>query len=86
MKKIYEFISDDLKKSIINEIKMLIFFDAKWMFPEVGFEIMNITLDSNVDDETINLVDYIIIEMNKENINPDKWEDSFYKIVSEYKK
>ncbi len=65
---------------------MLIFFDGKWMFPEVGFEIMNITLDSNVDDETINLVDYIIIEMNKENINPDKWEDSFYKIVSEYKK
>lgn len=86
MKKIYEFISDDIKKSIINEIKMLIFFDGKWMFPEVGFEIMNITLDSNVDDETINLVDYIIIEMNKENINPDKWEDSFYKIVSEYKK
>ena len=32
------------------------------------------------------VVDYIIIEMNKENINPDKWEDGFYKIVSEYKK
>lgn len=85
MKKIYEFVNDE-KKSIINEIKMLIFFDKIWMFPEVGFEIMNLTLDDVIDDEIINLVENIIFEMNNKNISPDNWEDSFYNIISKYLK
>ena len=84
MNKLFEFINnDELYKSIISEIKMLIFYDEKWMFPFIGFDIMEKSLEIKISSDVKFLVEQIVNEMNLRGVDPENWEDDFYKILKE---
>lgn len=81
MSKIFEF-RKNYDNLLIDEIKMLIYYDCMWCFPQIGFEIMENSIEIEIDDNIKSFIEYIIKEMNKKNINPNNWEDDFNKIIN----
>jgi hypothetical protein len=86
MNKIFEFIKNDDFSLLINEIKMLIYYDGEWIFPVIGFEIMNNSLEINITKEIEEFVKDITKEMNKRNVNPQDWINDFNKIIKDLTK
>ena len=82
MSKIFEFVNNNFDKLLLNEIKMLIYYDSIWCFPSIGFEIMESSIEIKIDNNIKNFIEYIIQEMNKRNIDPNNWEDDFNKIIN----
>lgn len=80
--KIVEFLNNNSNNSIVNEIKMLIFYDQKWMFPEIGLDIIRDSLEIEIEPNIKNLIEHIVFEMNNRNISPENWESEFDKILS----
>ena len=83
--KILEFLNNNSNNSIVNEIKMLIFYDQKWMFPEIGLDIIRDSLEIEIEPNIKNLIEHIVFEMNNRNISPENWESEFDKIISKQK-
>lgn len=84
MNKLFEFTNNDsLDTSVINEIKMLIFYDGGWMFPIIGFDIMEKSLEVEITTNIKELVKNIVIEMNYRKVDPNNWEENFYTILQE---
>ena len=79
--KILEFLNNNSNNSIVNEIKMLIFYDQKWMFPEIGLDIIRDSLEIEIEPNIKNLIEHIVFEMNNRNISPENWESEFDKII-----
>lgn len=77
--KIFEFVNDS--NYLIDKMEELIYFDEKWMFPQYNI-IEFLEVDSEVPNDFIKIGNKIVNELNRQNVDPDKYEKSdFFNIL-----